>query len=114
MPLRFAVGLVLLCLTACTAPEIEAPDTTVRDALAGKTLVNEDASFFLDPDGTARGTLNGEVYEGTWSVARGKFCGSATKPERFAGISLCQSIELADASTAILTGNGRRTVFAIQ
>lgn len=105
---------LLVGLTACEAPTIKSRDTVLRETLAGKTLVNESARFELNADGTARGSLEGEDYAGTWRISRGQFCGFATKPERFNGFGLCSDVEIVDESTVVLTRAGERAVFALR
>ncbi|WP_425091221.1 hypothetical protein [Tropicimonas sp. S265A] len=103
-----------LALAACDQTALQPGPDPITAAISGKTLVNEDATFTLNPDGTASGTLGTETYEGTWRIARGQFCGAAVKPERFSGLGLCRDIILNDNGTVTLVGGGRRSVFAIR
>ncbi len=104
---------LMVGLGACDTPDLSSSDTTLRESLSGKTLVNDRARFELSADGTARGSLEGEDYEGTWRITRGQFCGFATKPERFKNLGACSDIDFVDNTTVVLTRAGQRAVFTL-
>ncbi|WP_424969923.1 hypothetical protein [Dinoroseobacter sp. S76] len=103
---KLAVVLIALGVAACDTP---APDTAMmgdplKDALAGKTLMNVDNPDTLLTFG-ADGSLSGAVT-GTWSVENGQFCRTLTEPASVAG-SLCQDVVIdGDVLTFLAGTNG--------
>lgn len=95
-----------LILTACaeTASTPTAVDP-ISQAIAGKTLTIEGASFFSATDGTITGNVGDEIYKGVWTVRDGKLCNQFNEPARFSDTA-CFDVTLGDGTILIGTRSG--------
>lgn len=117
----FVACAVLIGLSACV-PDAEVttdPATvtqgTVVDALVGKRLVTETATFIIQPNGTMGGTIRGETVVGTYTADSTQTCSTYSAPEFLTGRDWC-SVPVISGNTVIFnrTDGTQSPVYEIQ